>query len=187
MTEDEWLACTDPQAMLEFLRGTVSERKLLLITAACCRHAWWCCLTSRRCTEALKRAERDADNSSLSEKELRRTNSKLSAIAASSGYLINTDEGRAIVIRLGRDIVGNPFRPVPIEPAWVTVTVTNLAATAYEERAMPRGGLGSARLAVLSDALEEAGCDNAKILAHCRGPGPHVRGCWVVDLILGKK
>src|SRR5262249_40788993 len=124
--------------------------------------------------------------SSLSEKGLRRTNSKLSAIAASSGYL-NTDEGRAIVIRLGRDIVGNPFRPVPIEPAWVTVTVTNLAATAYEERAMPRGGLGSARLAVLSDALEEAGCTNNDILDHCRKQREHVRGCWVVDLILGKK
>jgi hypothetical protein len=186
MTEQEWLACTDPQKMLEFLRGKASDRKLLLITTACCRRAWWCCLTSRRCTQALKRAERDADNSSLSEKELRRANSKLSAIAASSGYF-NIDEGRAIVIRLGRDIVGNPFRPIPIEPAWVTVTVTNLAATAYEERAMPRGELDLARISILADALEEAGCDNADILSHLRGPGPHVRGCWAVDLLLGRE
>jgi hypothetical protein len=43
------------------------------------------------------------------------------------------------------------------------------------------------RLAVLADALEDAGCTDAEILSHCRSPGPHVRGCWVVDEILGKK
>jgi len=52
---------------------------------------------------------------------------------------------------------------------------------------MPEVTLDTARLAVLADALEEAGCDNADILAHCRGPGPHVRGCWVVDLLSGKE
>jgi hypothetical protein len=43
------------------------------------------------------------------------------------------------------------------------------------------------RLPVLADALEEAGCTISDILDHCRGPGPHVRGCWVVDLLLGKE
>jgi hypothetical protein len=85
-----------------------------------------------------------------------------------------------------RDIFGNPFRPVAIKPAWRTQTVSNLATAAYEERALPSGELDTARLAVLADALEEAGCDNADMLTHCRQPGPHVRGCWVVDLILGK-
>jgi hypothetical protein len=52
---------------------------------------------------------------------------------------------------------------------------------------LPAGTLDSARLAVLTDALEEAGCDNADLLAHLHSNGPHVRGCWVVDLILGKE
>ena len=85
-----------------------------------------------------------------------------------------------------RCVVGNPFRPVTINPAWLTATVTSLARTAYEERTLPSGELDPARLAVLSDALEEAGCADTDILAHLRGPGPHVRGCWVVDLVLGK-
>ena len=61
-----------------------------------------------------------------------------------------------------------------------------LATAAYEERILPAGTLDSDRLAVLADALEDAGCDNEDILSHLRGPGPHVRGCWVVDLLLGK-
>ena len=86
-----------------------------------------------------------------------------------------------------REIVGNPFRPVALDPAWRTPSVVSLAQAAYEERILPGGTLDSERLAVLADALEEAGCDNADILSHLRGPGPHVRGCWVVDLLLGKE
>jgi hypothetical protein len=89
-------------------------------------------------------------------------------------------------IDLLRDIFGNPFRPVSISPGWLTPTVTNLATAAYEERILPSGELDSARLAVLADALEEAGCDSADVLSHLREPGPHVRGCWVVDLLLDK-
>jgi hypothetical protein len=86
-----------------------------------------------------------------------------------------------------RCVVGNPFRPVSINPAWFNPTVSNLATAAYEERIMPSGELDPDRLAVLSDALEEAGCDNTDILNHLRSPGPHVRGCWAVDLLLGKE
>jgi hypothetical protein len=86
-----------------------------------------------------------------------------------------------------REIIGNPFRPISINPSWLTSTISNLAATAYEDRALPSGHLDFTRLAVLADALEVAGCTNADILTHCRHPGPHVRGCWVVDLILGKE
>jgi hypothetical protein len=84
-------------------------------------------------------------------------------------------------------IFGNPFRPVSVEPAWLTPTVIKLAAVAYEERTLPSGELDSARLAVLTDALEEAGCTDTDILGHCRSEGPHVRGCWVIDLLLGKQ
>jgi hypothetical protein len=80
-----------------------------------------------------------------------------------------------------------PFRPVPFALAWLTPTVRNLAQAAYDNRTLPAGTLDSARLSVLADALEEAGCDNADILTHCRQPGEHVRGCWAVDLILGKE
>ncbi len=77
-----------------------------------------------------------------------------------------------------RCIVGNPFRPEAGDPAWMTPSVAALARAIYDERSF-------GRLAELADALQEAGCDNAALLAHCRGPGEHVRGCWVVDTILG--
>ena len=79
-----------------------------------------------------------------------------------------------------RDIFGNPFRPVALAPAWRTDTAVSLARAMYESRefsAMP----------ILADALQDAGCDEPAILDHCRQPGEHVRGCWVVDLVLGKE
>ncbi len=86
---------------------------------------------------------------------------------------------------LVRDIVGNPFRPSPFrEGSWLTPTVTSLAVGAYEERILPSGELDPARIAVLSDALEEAGC-MGDILDHLRSPTPHTRGCWPLDLCLG--
>ena len=78
-----------------------------------------------------------------------------------------------------RDIFSNPFRPVVVDPAWLTPAVCSIAARIYEDRAFDR-------LPVLADALEEAGCMNADVLLPCRTPGEHVRGCWVVDLVLGK-
>jgi hypothetical protein len=89
-----------------------------------------------------------------------------------------------------RDLLGPlPFRPVTIEPAWLAWnhgTVRRLAEAAYHERSLPEGTLSNGRLAVLADALEEAGCTDADVLGHLRGPGPHVLGCWCVDLLLGK-
>jgi hypothetical protein len=64
--------------------------------------------------------------------------------------------------------------------------VVALAQAAYEQRELPAGTLDIARIAILSDALEDAGCTDAELLGHLRGPGPHVRGCWAVDLLLGK-
>jgi hypothetical protein len=89
-------------------------------------------------------------------------------------------------VALLRDLFGNPFRPASVSPAWQTAEVVALAQAAYDERALPSGTLDATRLAVLADALEEAGCTDADILNHCRQPGVHVRGCWVVDLLLGK-
>jgi hypothetical protein len=78
-----------------------------------------------------------------------------------------------------RDLFADRFRPVVLRPGWLTPTVLALAAGVYDDHAFDR-------LPILADALEEAGCDNRDVLDHCRGPGPHARGCWVVDLVLGK-
>jgi hypothetical protein len=83
---------------------------------------------------------------------------------------------------LMRCIVGNPFRPVPPEPAWLIWnggTVRTLAEAIYAERAFER-------TSILADALEDAGCADEQILSHCRGDGAHVRGCWIVDLFTGR-
>src|SRR5262249_46380727 len=103
-------------------------------------------------------------------------------IAAHSSQLGQQPAHAALV----RELFGNPFRPAASSSAWLTLQVVALAQAAYGERELPAGTLDDTRLAVLADALEEAGCDQADLLAHLRGPGPHVRGCWAVDLILGK-
>jgi hypothetical protein len=77
------------------------------------------------------------------------------------------------------EIVGNPFRPGAFSPEWRTETALALARSMYELRdfsVMP----------ILADALQDAGCENEDLLNHCRSYGPHVRGCWVVDLVLGR-
>jgi len=79
-----------------------------------------------------------------------------------------------------RDIVGNPFRPVAFDPRWRTVDAVGVARAIYDDRAF-------GRLPILADALMDAGCDDEHVLAHCRSRGPHTRGCWVVDLVLGKE
>ncbi|MDY3558189.1 hypothetical protein R5W23_001239 [Gemmata sp. JC673] len=79
-----------------------------------------------------------------------------------------------------RDVFGNPFRPVSLSQEWRTEVAAGLAHHAYRSRrfsAMP----------ILADVLQDAGCEDEQILEHCRGSGPHVRGCWVVDLVLGKE
>lgn len=78
-----------------------------------------------------------------------------------------------------RDALGNPFAPVAWEPGWRSETVVALATGIHFDNALDR-------LPILADALEEAGCDHADVLSHCRGPGPHARGCWVVDAARGK-
>jgi len=81
-----------------------------------------------------------------------------------------------------RDLFGNPFRPVTLDPAllgWNNEGAPRLAQSIYDEEAFDR-------LGELADTLAEAGCTNREVLDHCRSAGPHVRGCWVVDLLLGK-
>lgn len=95
---------------------------------------------------------------------------------------------RLVQVALLRDLFGNPFRVVSINPVWLLRgngrpwergPVAELAQTVYDQRAFKR-------LPVLADTLEEAGCSDKEILGHLRGPEPHVRGCWVIDLLLNK-
>lgn len=89
-----------------------------------------------------------------------------------------------------REVFGNPFRPVTIDASWLVwnaAAVVKLAQVIYDERELPSGQLDAGRLGALAHALEEAGCSKAEILSHCRLAGSHVRGCWVVDLLLDKE
>ena len=100
-------------------------------------------------------------------------------------------EGRRRLAALLRDVFGPlPFGPGAVDPAWLAwhgAAILKLAQAVYEERQQPSGHLDAGRLAVLADMLEEAGCCDAEMLSHLRGAGPHVRGCWVVDWVVGKE
>jgi hypothetical protein len=90
-------------------------------------------------------------------------------------------EGAAQCVLLW-DIFGNPFRPITLDPAWLTWhegLLVSMARQMYDSRDFRD-------VPVLADALEDAGCQDQDILAHCRSGGEHVRGCWVVDLVLGR-
>jgi hypothetical protein len=211
MTEAEWLASRDVESMIaDLIRQRypgaepcdwkVGERKKRLFISACLRRIWDLLpVEYRELTEAI---EQFADGSTCDIAHQWRA-----AESAQGGHAdllfsleyddvgllcfyctaISAGENKALRNRetnqqaaLFRDIFGNPFRPVLDDFRWHTSSAHSLATAMYDSRdfvAMP----------ILADALEEAGCDNPDVLAHCRGDGPHVRGCWVVDLILGKK
>jgi hypothetical protein len=212
MTEAEWLGGTDPQAMLKFLGSKGSDRKLRLFACGCCRRIQDLfpkpdLLHHVETSEQVADDEIDRECLEGSWNLLRLTseyheegppyaiNAVWSAVdanamdaargaaeeaAAAREDVDETDkEELAAQAALLRDIFGNPFRPVTVDPAWQTATVVSLAQAIYAERAFDR-------LPILADALEDAGCGNQDILEHCRQPGEHVRGCWVVDLILSK-
>jgi hypothetical protein len=95
-------------------------------------------------------------------------------------------------IPLLRDVFGvpRPFAQPELDKtllSWNGGLVRNLALAAYNDRPTANGHLDGAALNVLADALEDAGCTNDNVLSHLRSPGPHVRGCWAIDLILGKE
>ncbi len=89
------------------------------------------------------------------------------------------EQERLIQLNLLRDIFGNPFRPVTLDPRWLTTAVVDIAQVIYSERDFNR-------MPILADALMDAGCVSDEIIRHCQEPGLHVRGCWAIDLLLGK-
>jgi hypothetical protein len=207
MNEAEWLACDDPLPMMEFLSGKASERKLRLFACACCRRIWHL-LKDPRSRRAAEVSEQYADGIA-SEAELREAgiaadaaaddthgegaeaadaaadvvnDFRSAAIAATVADYSCRDIEKAAQCALLRDLFGHPFQQVMTDPsclAWNDGTIRKMAQSIYDARAFDR-------LPLLADALEDAGCAAADILSHCRTPGEHVRGCWVVDLLLGK-
>ncbi|HEX3149690.1 MAG TPA: hypothetical protein VHR66_16560 [Gemmataceae bacterium] len=234
MTEAEWLACEEPQALIEFVSRDMGERRCRLLAVALCRHVLP--LVGPECGHrAVDTAEAYADGfATAGDMRAARerasdayctfldpapvnTEAPLAVKAASIAlqatmfaasefdhYLVSCflctekasvrrwmlqarpDELRppysvlmSWQLALVRDIFGNPFRRVAFSPKWASATAVALARQMYESRdfsAMP----------ILADAIQDTGCDAEQLLGHCRGPGPHVRGCRVVDLVLGK-
>jgi hypothetical protein len=209
MNEEEWLACDDIAKLLKRSRARPGGRKLRLLVCAWCNRRWNA--LDEGYQKALEVAERFAEGQAscaeldLARQAARATRRMYGVPCAYARGIQYTDavsaaahlacfsyerrdpeilearaEERRLQIVLLRDIFGNPFRPVAFDPEWRTDTAVTLAHQMYESRdfgAMP----------ILADALQDAGCEEADILDHCRGPGPHVRGCWVVDLVLGKE
>ena len=210
MNEREWLEGTSARSMLDYLevfhnvaRTKRGRRKLRLLACAVFRRCYLP-VTTDKWGPALDLAERYAEGLAdraevVSFRErfprehwLDRT---VDFLLAESPQRATTNQafGRYGVWReddptaeFVRELFGNPFRRSVLDPVWRSSTVVALAQAAYDERSLTTGQFDPSRLGILADALEDAGCDNADILNHCRGPGPHVRGCWVLDLLLGK-
>lgn len=204
MTESEWLNASEPHVMLEFLRGKASDRKLRWFAVACSRRIWG--LIDDLGRVAVEAAENFTDGL-LGPDELRAarlaclgaggqaswyaaaTNPEIAARNAArsaqagvaSNPLLGTEAAELLAqVDLLRDIFGDPLQPLSFDQSWRTSGVVQLAQVIYDDRAFDR-------MPGLADALAEAGCDNDETLNHCRGPGPHVRGCWVVDMMLGRE
>jgi hypothetical protein len=169
VTEEDWLHETDPLMMLGFLWNKAPDRKLWLFVSTCARNAW----------NLPPGAVEEMENLALDE--------PWSAAKAVVMLASMTKEGgkpvcpglRGYEANLFRELFGPlPFRPVTVRPSWKTEEVTSLARHVFEG-----GDFG--RMPALTDALLNAGCDDPDVLDHCQSAGPHVRGCWALDLILG--
>jgi hypothetical protein len=173
MTEEEWLGCKSPWTMLRWVRasGKADRSQLGLLFAACC--------DSMPLVHAQPKAGYFrwlVDPIALTDAEFHLFN----AVAEVMRAIGDGDRERAGLLVLMWDIFGNPFRPVTVDPTWRSDTAVSLAKQMYEMRDF-------SAMSALGDALQDAGCDNADILNHCRDTQQtHVRGCWVVDLVLNK-
>jgi mannitol/fructose-specific phosphotransferase system IIA component (Ntr-type) len=260
MTEEQWLACADPDSMFRYLIGRAGSRKKRLFACACCRHIWHL-LPDERCRRAVAVSERYADGlASRAELEQagqaagaarqeafdnyraaaasvkthtfpgppaaweepwRVEQAALAALYAVAEQMADSEGGpyqfelrpvfgphqdvvhhwiaaRHAAIAAGnatvgepwgppqcamlRCLFGNPFRPVAFDPTvwqWNGGCAVTLATAMYESHDFSRAPL-------LADMLEDAGVSDAQLLGHLRGPEPHARGCWFVDLLLDK-
>ena len=222
MTEAEWLTCSDPEKMVNFLGDKAGHRRLRLFAAACCRRILHRLqhLDQRMAVEVVERMAEGrgsrfdvreaaaavksgsgfaaivvsvALNESPVIAAVRSANLARFELASAKAKHDLNDTRRinpawqkvsdAEAVSQGvlfRCIFGSPFRQVRFNPLWQTTDVLALSPGIYDDKAFDR-------LPILADALMDAACDDLDILAHCRSTGPHARGCWVVDLVLGKE
>jgi hypothetical protein len=215
MNERDWLGCTDPRPMLQLLRDKASARKLRLFAVACCRRvsemaSFGEITVAERAADGLATEVELAEARAEAERGFQLAAGQFSYVPApqylhadaaamevtwSSAWEAAESTSVEITALVGegerpaqaallRDIFGNPFRPAPTKaPGWLhwkDGVVRKLAEAVYEERAFHC-------LPILADALEEAGCTDSALIAHYRQPSEHVRGCWAVDLVLGKE
>jgi hypothetical protein len=208
VTEAEWMAASDVGAMLAYLNATVSERKARL--CAICRCRQLARFLSKESIKALELSEMVADGLLPGKEFTSPGGTKYSArsfVELLAAVAVQTKGGRGKTVATSilswvkvswnysalseerertdycnylRDFFGNPIRFTTIDPSWCIPTVATLAQAIYTEKTFDR-------MPILADALEDAGCTDAELLGHLRGPGPHVRGCWAVDLILSKE
>lgn len=208
MTEAQWLESSDVIAILKSLEGKTTDRKLRLFGCACCRRAWD--LLAEECfRDAVEVAERYADGQA-DRKELFAARSISGAALERNGlagvggpayralgsawsatrmpawtaaiyplWVYAEDTERAAQVALLHEVFGNPYRPVAINADWLTPDVVSQADAIYVGRDFER-------MPSLGDALEKSGCRDLDILCHCREPHEHVRGCWLIDALLGK-
>jgi len=202
MDEATWRATRNERAwMLEHVRTKMPARKLRLFGCACARRAWDHLTSDGRLF--VERAERFADGTlpnvevppgmmALAHPDLpilahavrRLYDAPEVALHAATDVLRafrkSWREELAAQCDLARCVFGNPFRPPPEAPAWArSETPRQMARVITDEGRY-------ADLPILADALEDAGCDDEAVLRHCRDGGHHGRGCWVIDLILGR-
>ncbi len=200
MTEAEWLACRAPWRLLDYHRMKTQPRRLRLLAVACVR---WAApadalpvvgqvldVVERYADGAATRAEFLAEFLAARKAGRKAIQDKVPTARALVNLADDAMEGMTVAIESVRGRSGGaaqcglircvfPFWPVTLDPEWLTSDVLPLARGIYEGRDFDR-------MPILADALQDAGCDSADILTHCRGNGPHVRGRWVVDLVLGK-
>jgi hypothetical protein len=196
MTESEWQSCRETEAMLDFVLSSSPprgwERKVRLFSCACVRRVWHL-LVDERTRKAIEALERYVDGGATEQERrsaLGDTREVWRLREANAQQASRSGTEPIAQAHLLRDLFGPlPFRPVALDPAWLTWgngTVGRLARAAYDGRQMPAGTLELERLGVLADALE-AGYGDQEVLEHPREQGGvHVRGCWLIDLLLGK-
>jgi hypothetical protein len=179
MTEQEWIESNDPSKLLDFLHEKTIERKLRLVGCAAKRKLIPAAPMSVAIAESLADGLIAIEQvpPEVSTTRICQPDAWWAAFYHAGSDFLNEGHNSSCTAII-RDIFGNPFKPVTFNPSWLTPIVKALATTIYEQRAFDR-------MPVLADALEESGCSVQEVLEHCRNGQEHVRGCFVLDKVLG--